>query len=116
MNKQLLALYLERGRLQERIAHQRAALGHELLPLVNAATAASRVMAAGHQAAGFVKSNPLLMLAALVTALVLRPRGIWRLAKTGVVIWRGWRTVAALLPAPMLSSLYQWMMQRFTNK
>lgn len=116
MNKQLLALHLERGRLQERIAHQRAALGLELLPLVNAATAASRVMAAGRQAAGFVRSNPLLILAALATAFVLRPKGVWRLAKTGLVIWRGWRAVAALVPGPVFSSLYQRVMQCFTNK
>jgi hypothetical protein len=116
VNKQLLALHLERGRLQERIAHQRVALGHELLPFVNAATAASRVMAAGRHAADFVKSNPLLILAALLAAFVLRPRGVWRLAKTGLVIWRGWRAMAALVPEPVFSSLYQMMMQRFTNK
>jgi hypothetical protein len=116
VNKQLLALHLERGRLQERIAQQRVALCHELLPLVNAATAASRVMAAGQQAAGFVKSNPLLILAGLLTAFVLRPRGVWRLTKTGLVIWRGGRALLALLPAPVLLSLYQMMTQRFTNK
>ena len=116
MNKQLLQLQLERRGLQERIAHQRAALGLELLPFVNSAKAASRVMAAAQLAAVFVKGNPLLILAALVTSLVLRPRAVWRLAKTGLVIWRGWRALIARPPAPILLSLYQVVMQRFTNK
>ncbi len=102
--------------MQERIAHQRVALGRELLPFVNAATAASRVMAAGRHAADFVKSNPLLLLAALVTVFVVRPKGVWQLAKTGLVVWRGWRALLVWLPAPVLSSLYQVVMQRFTNK
>lgn len=116
MNKQLLALHLERGRLLECIAHQRVALAVQLVPLKNAAFHASRVVKAGQAGVGFVRSNPWLMLVSLAVVFALRPKGLWRLARTGMVVWRGWRTLRAILPAPALSSLYQFVLQRFIRK
>lgn len=116
MNRQLLALQLERGRLQERIAQQRTTLALELLPLRRAGMTASRIVAAGQAGVGFVRSNPLLILAMLAALLALRPKGLWRLARTGWVVWRGSRALLALLPAPTLSLLYQFFLQRFILK
>lgn len=111
-----MALQLERGRLQERIAQQRTTLALDLLPLRPVVITAGRVMAAGRAGVGFVRSNPLLMRATLAVVLALRPKGLWRLAKTGLVVWRGSRALFAILPAPTLSALYQLVLQRFIFK
>ena len=116
MNKQLSALKLERGRLQERIAQQRTTLVLDLLPLTPVGIAATRVLAAGQAGVSLVRRNPLLVWATLAVVLALRPKGLWRLAKTGLVVWRGSRALLAMLPAPTLSLLYQFVLQRFILK
>lgn len=120
MNKQLLSLHLERQHLKERIAQQRAELDMQLMPLRKASDVAHRFAVTGRGGIDFVRSNSLLLLAAVATVLVLRPRGLARLAQTGLTVWRGWRALRALVPPAVLSSLvvpiYKFMWQRFAGK
>lgn len=98
MQKRLIELHLQRGRLLERIANQRHDLSVQLAPLERAVHIGDRVAAAADQCKVFVLEHPLTVTAAVATVVVLRPRGVLRWTRRALVAWRAWVTVKALLP------------------
>ena len=116
MNRHLLKLHLERGRLQERIAQQRVELAVQLMPLKRASGTVSRMMALAQDGVDYVRKNPFQVSAALAMAVVLRPKRTWQLLQTGLQVWRGWSVLRVLIPETMSSPLYKFIWQRFTNR
>jgi len=93
MNPALIDIGIRRGRLLERIAHQRAALGRDVQPVCDVLQAVDHGIARVRTVSGFLKRHPGLVLAAVALLVVLKPRRAWRLAKRGFVVWRLWRTL-----------------------
>jgi YqjK-like protein len=116
VNKKLLALHLERGRLLERIAHQRTTLAMQLAPLQKMSASAGRVMVTARSGLAYIRSHPAGVAAVLSTLVMLRPRGTWRLLRRGLVIWRSWRTLRALIPEAIRSPLYKFIWQRYASR
>lgn len=88
---------VQRGRLQERIAQQRAALSVELAPVVLALGAADQAIEGAKKTRRWISENPVVVGAGIVTLLIWRPKGVLKLAKNGAVGWRGLRLVRRLL-------------------
>ena len=93
MQQRLIELQLQRGRLLERIANQRDALGQHTKPLVRVLQLGDRVADIAGQCKRTVIENPLTTAAVLVTVLVMRPRRVMRWAQRGFIAWRSWNTV-----------------------
>ena len=113
MNKQLLALHQERGRLLERIAYQRALLAVQLEPLQKASYAGSRIIAVAQAGFEYLRSHPLGVLAVVSTVVLLRPKASWRLLQGGLMAWRSWRRVRAWVPASLRASLHTLVWKRY---
>ena len=90
MDARLTELYLQRGRLQERIRAQRGQLARELAPLGDALHALDRARALLHQARLWMAANPGVVAAVAVAAVVWRPSAVWRAARWGFSAWRSW--------------------------
>jgi hypothetical protein len=103
MNKSLIELHQQRGRLIERITSQRATLTRELAPLQAASDAGSRVLALLRGGVQYLKSHPLPVVLVVLTLVLLKPRRAWRWAGRGLFLWRSWRVLRAWLPASLLS-------------
>ena len=116
MNRHLLKLHLERGRLQERIAQQRVELAVQLMPLKRASGTVSRMMALAQDSFDYVRKNPLQASAVLALAVVVRPKKTWQLLQTSLQVWRGWSVLRVLIPETMSSPLYKFVWQRFINR
>jgi hypothetical protein len=94
VNQQLLDIALKRERLLERIDGQRTRLAGSTDGLRALCAGGDRALAAGRK----IRDNPQwVMLAALALAL-LKPRRAWKLAKTGLFVWRAWAVVRRHLP------------------
>ena len=98
MSKSLLDLQLERGRLLERIASQRVTLQVQFAPLQKASALGDRVFAVLRNAVQYVRDRPVAALLAVSVLVLLRPRGALRWVQRGLLVWRSWRAVRALLP------------------
>jgi hypothetical protein len=95
MNPRLLELREERGLLRARCAEQRRALAAHVPVLQQACALADRVKAGRD----WIRRHPVLassVAALLVLARPARLRWIWRLARWGQGMWRGWRGLAHL--------------------
>lgn len=94
---QAQALAEQRGRLLERIAQQRNSLQAQWEPIGRAASTGDRVLAAAQSARQYVQAHRATFTVALavtsVALVVAKPGRAWRLAKSGFVLWRGWRAV-----------------------
>lgn len=93
MNQALIDIGIRRGRLLERIVHQRAALSRDVQPVCSVLHTADQAVARVRTVTGFLRSHPGLVLAAVALLVVLKPRRAWRLAKRGFVAWRLWLTL-----------------------
>lgn len=93
MNQRSIEIAVQRGRLIERIAVQRAALGMQLKPVSHALGIVDRVVVATRAGASYVRQHPAIVggLAALLA--VIRPRRAWRWGRRGFVAWRSWRAI-----------------------
>ena len=91
-NKRLSELQLQRGRLLERIAGQRAALGREARPLVSALTTTDRYLGRVRRGVDYLKAHPSLVTAGIATLFFVRGGRLWQWARRGFVAWRLWRT------------------------
>lgn len=116
MNKQLLALHLERGRLLERIAQQRLTLVKQLQPLQKTSDAASRTTALVQAGIGYLYGHPWAVLAALSAAVLVRPHSAWRLLRRGLIVWRSWRTINGLIPEAARASLYKFIRRSYVKR
>lgn len=90
MDARLVELYVERGRLRERISMQRGQLAHELAPVGEALRNLDRARAALHRASLWIAAHPGVVIAAGVAVVVWKPRAVLRTARWGFSMWRNW--------------------------
>lgn len=90
MDARLIELYVERGRLRERIGIQRAQLARELEPVVQAMHAMDRTRSRLHLVGQWMAAHPGIVAAVSVAVLVWRPRAVLKTAGKGVYLWRNW--------------------------
>ena len=112
MQARLIELHEQRGRLRERIAHQRETLADQVQPLRATLAIPERLGALLGQGRTFVASHPYLFGTAAAAVAVFKPRLVWRWAKRGVVLWRAWRGLRRLLPDGLLGVLRDHLMGR----
>lgn len=99
MAKSPIELSLQRGRLQERIAAQRATLATQLRPLVAAVATADHALASARRGVDYVKRHPGQVGAAIVLLALLRPKGVWRWGRRAFVAWGLWKKARRTLAA-----------------
>ncbi len=86
MNAKLLQLAERHGALKVRIDAQRRALAEQLEP-VEAAFAHGDAVLRG---VDWLKHHPAAVFIAVLGAVLLRPRRVWRWTQRGFFLWRGW--------------------------
>ena len=92
MDERLIELYVQRGRLRERIGAQREQVARELAPVASALSLADQGLAWFQRAKSYVFAHPGVAAAVLVAVAVWRPRWLLRSLRWGFVAWRGWRS------------------------
>ena len=90
MDARQIELYVQRGRLRERISIQRGQMARELAPLSTALQAVDRTRAQVSHAQTWLVSHPAIVTAAVVAILVWRPRAAINVARWGYSAWRSW--------------------------
>ncbi len=90
MNARQIELYVQRGRLRERISVQRGQLARELVPLSTALQTVDRTRQQVHHVQAWLATHPAIVTAAVVTLLVWRPRSVLNAARWAYSAWRGW--------------------------
>lgn len=93
MNQTLIEIGIQRGRLIERIATQRASLGQRMQPVHRVLNGADRTLAAVRSASNYVKRHPGTVAATLAVLVVLKPRRAWRWGRRSFVAWRTWHAL-----------------------
>ena len=118
MAKTRAELGQERARLTERIQAQRANLARDLAPLQRITQVGNTLSGLVDQAVVYVQQHPLAMSALVGGLLLLKPKGVWRWAKRGFIVWRGWRTVQQWQPGTVLGLLRRVLAAKsfFTSK
>lgn len=91
MDDRLIELYVERGRLQERIRQQRSQVAQTLVPVRATLDRADQVRALARQAQAWVAAHPAIVTAVAVTVLVWRPRAVFSTLRWGYSLWRQWK-------------------------
>ena len=86
-----IELALKRGRLQERIAAQRATLAAQMGPIASTLGAADRTIALGKSGIAYVRTHPVAVGAAFAVLAVLRPKRVWRWSRRVFFAWTAWR-------------------------
>lgn len=107
MQTRLIELHQQRGRLQERIAQQRARLRQQLAPLQGALALPQRILNAKQEGMALARKYPLVVGGVIVALVVLRPRGVLRWAGRALGAWRTWRSVSAMVPGFLWNQLRQ---------
>ncbi len=105
MQQRLIELQLLRGRLLERIAHQRRNLSVQVQPIARTLHVGDRVVEAVDQVKRFALEHPLVVAAVVGAIMVLRPAGVLRWTRRGFFAWRTWATVRGALPGFLLRRL-----------
>ena len=95
MDARLVELYVQRGRLRERIGAQRGQIARELAPLRVAAELADRTGRLMHQSQQWLIGHPGVVTALVVALVVWRPRAVFRTLRWGYSMWRSWSGVRA---------------------
>ena len=90
MDARLVELYVERGRLRERIGMHRAELASELQPLGEFMHKADRARMRLHQIGAWMAANPGIVATVAVAVVVWRPRSVLNTARKGLYLWRNW--------------------------
>jgi YqjK-like protein len=102
MKKSLVELHRQRGRLIERIAHQRATLAREVAPVKAACDATDWALATARDtiryATGLVQRHPAATAGLAATLIALKPLRAMRLLGRILLVWRSWRTLREWLP------------------
>ncbi len=113
MSNSIADLRLKRGQLVERMAHQRADLSRDLAPVQSALATVDRARVAVHSGISYLKQHPLALIAGVAGLAVLRPRRMLYFAGQGLVLWRNWRNLRALVPEPLMRGLKNRLASRF---
>ncbi|MEI8158162.1 MAG: YqjK family protein [Burkholderiales bacterium] len=90
MNERQIELYVQRGRLRERISVQRGQLARELAPVSSALQGIDRTRTQLRLAQAWLVHHPTTVTAAVVGLLVWRPRSVFSAARWGYSAWRSW--------------------------
>ena len=93
MNQRLDELHLQRGRLLERIATQRAALDRELEPVRSTLYTTDRVLARVHAGVDYLKAHPAIVALAFAALVITKPRRTLRWSRRAYAVWQTWRVV-----------------------
>ncbi len=109
MMRREIELQMQRAQLLARIAQERAQLTRQTAPVAQALDVRSRVEGVVDRVKAFVVSNPLVVAAAVAGLVVFKPRTLLRLSQKGLVAWRTWRSVRALLPPSLLAQLTSFL-------
>ncbi len=88
MNHRLTELHVQRGRLLERIATQRAMLSYDADPVRVSLDKVDRVLDRVHAATNYVKRHPGIAGLALAVLLALRTKRVWRWSRRAFIVWR----------------------------
>lgn len=91
MNPRLVDLYQQQGRLLERIATQRQALGVQMLPVQRAVHGVDAALQALQRSASYLRSHPLVVATAVAALVIFKPRWVWVWSRRGFFVWRRWR-------------------------
>ena len=90
MDERQSELYVQRGRLRERIRVQRGEMERELAPISGALQAVDRTHAQFRKAQVWLAVHPAIVTAAVVALLVWRPRSVVTAARWGYSAWNSW--------------------------
>jgi glutathione S-transferase len=90
MDARQIELYVQRGRLRERISVQRGQLAREVEPLSSALQTVDRTHEQLRLARAWLVTHPTIVTAAVVALLVWRPRSVLNVARWGYSAWRSW--------------------------
>lgn len=101
MDDRLIELYVQRGRLRERIGAQRTQLAYELAPLSGALQLIDRSIAVLRQAGQWMVTHPVVLSALVASVLVWRPRVVFRSLRWGYAGWRSWTRVRDWMRRPV---------------
>jgi len=93
MDQRLIDLYVQRGRLRERIGVQRGELAQALAPVGSALQAVDRGALLLRQARAWAAAHPTLVTAVIVAVSIWQPRAVWRVARRGFSLWRNWSRI-----------------------
>jgi hypothetical protein len=102
MRKSLVELHRQRGRLIERIAHQRATLAREAAPLKAACDVTDWALATVRDTirhtSELVQRHPAATAGLAAALFALKPRRVMRWLGRTLFVWRSWRTLRQWLP------------------
>ena len=90
MDTRLVELYVQRGRLHERIGVERGQFARELAPLGDALNTMDRARALLHRTSLWMATHPGTVALAALVLVVWKPRAVLRSARWGFSIWRNW--------------------------
>ena len=91
--KTLTDVYVQRGRLLERIALQRVVLIDDMHPVHAALNTTDRVLGYVNAGVAYVKRHPGITALGVAVLFAVKGRRIFRLAKRGFFVWQAWRTL-----------------------
>lgn len=97
MQNRQIELALKKGRLQERIASQRAILAAQAAPIVAAVEATDQAMAVGRAGIDYVKRHPGQVGAVIAALAIMRPKRAWQWGRRAFVAWGLWTKVRSRL-------------------
>jgi len=100
MNHQLNEIHLQRGRLLERIAAQRAALSRDLQPVRASLSRVDRVLARVRSVTDYIKRHPSIAALAVAGLFAIKTERAWRWTKRAFFAWRAWRALGNTLTVP----------------
>lgn len=105
MQPRLIELHQQRGRLQERIAQQRASLRQQLAPVRGVLEVPQRILKVKQEGIALARKHPLIVGGVIVALVVLRPRTVLRWAGRALGAWRTWRSVSGMIPGFLWNQL-----------
>ena len=88
MNHRLTELHVQRGRLLERIATQRAKLSYDAVPVSVSLDKVDRVLARVQSVTNHIKQHPGIAGLALAALFALRTKHVWRWSRRAFIAWR----------------------------
>lgn len=90
MDPRLIELYVQRGRLRERIGSQRGQVARDVAPLGRALDGVDRARVCWQHTQRWVAAHPVTVTAGVVALLVWQPRRVLRAVRWGYASWQQW--------------------------